>query len=380
MTLAFSLYSLIFFSILIWAYYDSKFKNNTLSAGFLSSFFKFYPVLIFTIIIGFRYNVGGDFPTYVNYYNEQYDISDPSKVPYEFGFFLIISTLQSLGLDYQSIFIVVAAVQIILLLKIIQLSNESRFLVLFFYFTTLSFLESLNVMRQGVAVLAVVLAVYYFKNKNYLNFILNSVIAMCFHNSSLFAIPIIILISNLNFIKYRIFIILLIFIFNVFSIEIFKFLISIITELGVFGKYSGYLEVSSDLFIKSKNNSISIGLIISTFTDIYIITSYQRVKKNSNYRGLSCYFINAFIVGTLMYPLAAASGFITLQRIMMYFYGVKYLVISDILMKGMNNGNWIERKGFMLFIILTFYLVWFIAAVSIGAAGSSPFKFNSSYF
>lgn len=374
MELAFFLYFLLFTSLIFWYYLDQIVRDRY--GRLVCEIIKPYPVMIFILIVGFRYNVGGDFPAYVSYYNDQYFISDSSEVDYEYGFYILIEILHFIDLPSQSIFVVCSFFQIILLLKVIQLSKESGFLLIFFYFTTLSFVESLNVMRQSISFLGVILSVYYISNRYYKYAFVNMIIAVMFHNSSLLAIPIIYLLSKFKLYRFTSVFIILIMISHYFAIEIFSIFIDIISSLNFVGGYSGYLVMSKELFIKNINNGISIGLILSIFTDIYLVTRGKQFIDFSDKSIISIVF-NSYLIGCILYPIVAATGFLALGRGMMYFYGMKFIVMGVVLYRGFKNGNSLEQYGFLIVPVVIMYFVWFCVAVSIGAAGSSPYH---SYF
>ena len=371
MELAFLVYFVLFIVLSYWQYLDMRITQTY--GKILPSIIKSYPIFVFILIVGFRYNVGGDFSAYNDYYNDQSFISDPSQVDYEYGFYKLIELLLYFDLPAQSLFIVCSFFQVVLLLKIIQISRSSGFLVIFFYFTTLAFIESLNVMRQSIAFLGVILSVYYLTNKKFGLSLLNISIAAIFHGSSLLAIPLIYLLSKSSLHKYSSVIILLIIFSNLYPIEIFSMFIDIAANFPFIGGYSGYLVLSKELFIENINSGISIGLILSLSTDIYLV---RRSREFIDYggRSLSSVVFNSYLVGCLIYPIVAATGFLALGRGMMYFYGMKFIIISTVLYRGYKNGNIIERNGLLIFPIALLYFLWFCVAVYIGAAGSSPYN------
>ena len=171
MFLAVFLYTTVLISFLICTYYESRIVNsNDRTIVDSRSIVQIYPIIIFTIIVGFRYQVGGDFTGYEGYFNEQVNLDNTNQVPYEFGFFMLIELLHFIGLPSQSLFVITAFIQALLLTKIIRISRECGSLVILFYFLSLSFIESLNTLRQSIALLAVVISVYQYREGNFKNF------------------------------------------------------------------------------------------------------------------------------------------------------------------------------------------------------------------
>ncbi|WP_351089094.1 EpsG family protein [Shewanella sp. S1-49-MNA-CIBAN-0167] len=373
MELSFLLYFTLFVVLSCWQYIDFKLRKDTKVCSSLFIMIKTYPIVFFIIIVGFRYNVGGDFPTYEEYYVDQFFVSDSSQVAYEFGFYTLIEILHFFSLPSQSLFVICSIFQVVLLLKIVQIAKGSGLLLIFFYFTTLSFIESLNVMRQSIALLGVILALYYLANKKYKYSILNTMVAVIFHSSSLLAIPLMFLLYKSSLYKYRYTIILFTLLSHFFAVQFFSFFVDMVLELPIFGGYSGYLAFSKDLFIENVNDGISIGLILSLLTDVYlIIRGTKFIAMNS--RSLPSVVFNSYLIGCLIYPIVASTGFLALGRGMMYFYGMKFVVMSAVLYAGFKSGSILERKGVILTPIVLLYLLWFCMAVYIGAAGSSPYQ------
>ena len=91
MELAFLVYFVLFIVLSYWQYLDMRITQTY--GKILPSIIKSYPIFVFILIVGFRYNVGGDFSAYNDYYNDQSFISDPSQVDYEYGFYKLIELL-----------------------------------------------------------------------------------------------------------------------------------------------------------------------------------------------------------------------------------------------------------------------------------------------
>lgn len=334
-----------------------------------------YPVVIFVFLVGFRFNVGIDFPGYTNYFSFQSNYNLDS-IPYSMGFYYLIDLLNYLNLPPQSLFVVMAFVQVVLLLNISTFCKRASVLVVAFYFLELSFINSLNVTRQAIAMLAVILFIYNFRGKNFFISTLYLLVALIFHKSALFFSIILLMLSYVILtrpIKYLV--VFLILVSTLFADQItatFLSSLEIFKDLPFLDSYSAYLRGDEDLF---KDSSNSIGGILISFLDVYLVLKGSDYLKKDDTNSLE-YFLILFSVGAILNPIVNTAGYIGLQRAVMYFTSYRFIIIAFVLYLGLKQGGTkLERSGFVLFVYLTFYLLWFINAISVGAAGSAPYKF-----
>lgn len=129
---------LVFLLISTWLYNKTDAISRKIVLGFA--------VAIYSIVLGLRYNVGTDYMGYMDIYNMQYfdDV--------EWGYALINKVLYNIDMPFPAIFIFVAFFQILLFLKGVE-KIDAKYLpyAVFFYFTTLYILLSLNALRQCLA-------------------------------------------------------------------------------------------------------------------------------------------------------------------------------------------------------------------------------------
>ncbi|MGU5690690.1 EpsG family protein [Aeromonas caviae] len=370
MEAGFFVYTVVILTLLWWTRFGLSFRKCT---NLYFDFYKILPIIVFVVVVGFRYDVGGDFQEYSYYYNSQKDLHW-SQVPYEYGFYLLIDFLIALELPAQSVFILCAFVQVLLLLKLLESCGESAAWIILFYFLTLSFIESLNVMRQGIAVLCFIVFVFNYCKYRYIIGFCYLLFGLAFHISILIPAIVYFFAKNFDFKRVWYLCVAVLIITHAFPIVIFNM---IFDGLSIFlSDYSSYFNINNEyLFLESKS-AAGVAKYLSLFSDIFIIYSFCQVLKlerTQSYKTVSSTF-NLFVVGTILYPIVAETGFITLQRIMMYFYGVKFIVLGYVVKA------YIEyRYGLLNFSIsITFvflYFLWFFSALYQGAAHSTPYYF-----
>ena len=110
-------------------------------------------ITLFTLLIGGRYNVGGDFINYLDMYRFTTVGASNDNVFVEPGFLLMMQFLKLLGMPERSVIVASSLIQIILFsLWLRKHPQIAPFAV--FGFTTLLLLDVNNIIRQGVAFFA----------------------------------------------------------------------------------------------------------------------------------------------------------------------------------------------------------------------------------
>lgn len=143
--------------------------------------FKFLVVAILISISGFRYEIGSDYHNYVFLFDH------PDDYPLlEYGFKYLVLFIKFMGGSVQHLFLFTSALTILLLAYTINKYNGR------FFFTALSvyvisfvYFESMNTVRQAIAMSFMCYAVCsYFYNRRLILFMLFVVLSSLFHSSA----------------------------------------------------------------------------------------------------------------------------------------------------------------------------------------------------
>lgn len=294
-------YVLIFIEILLlfMSFKNYKNSNNLKRIDFIILFF------IFTIISGFRYNVGKDFATYEQMYNNPYNISNLFLEPI---WRLISSSLHLLGFSSVYWFLFTSLLINFFFIKGVEKKSKDFYLSMAFYMSVPQmFCETFNAVRQFVAVSIVFYFFYLFLEKKKLKFFLVTIIASVFHTSALFIFPIF-LISK---IKIPNSILLFIVCFSFIMRNHFgKFIALIVSNISA---YSAYAET---LIIPTSNSGAYAYVIL-----FVCITIIVRFWNSSNYeiKILENLTLLSFSIYLISY---------TFQPVMrMSFYFIPYLLL-----------------------------------------------------
>lgn len=372
---AFVVYFNLLFLMLFFAlkgrfvYVESVFNLKRDNKYFIISIIS---IFLFSLVIGLRYYVGGDYVGYLDDYNNFNLGISYSDSRYELGYFSLMIILKLLGLKYPFLFIVVSFLQI---LFIYNWTSNFKFLlpgIIYFYFTTLYLFESMNIMRQALSFSILLFSTIYIHKSEKIKFIGMVLLASSFHKSSIFFLPFYFFvtkewISN----KYtQIALMVLAFLSSQFLFDEFFLKITILAELL---DYQDYSQLNDDLFLETDNQSMGIGLyFIFTIDLIIFLYSDKLIKifKNESY----IVYHNMFFIGALLTAAFGGTNSIALGRFMFYFVSFRIVVLSFLCYYLFSiNRNIINY--FIGVIIIISYLIWFISAISKGAAWCSPYQF-----
>lgn len=168
-----------------WVYW----RGRVVSFSFLDLRILF-PVLLFTLIIGLRYNVGMDYESYYHSYATQSSSGMPWGM-FEPAFVFLNRLLNHFHLPPYSLFSVVAFLQIVLFYKVFEDKPYLLSIAVLLLFLMGHVFGMMNILRHFIAAMIVLVGVRYASApKTLWKFLLCVVCALLFHYSSLAALPI----------------------------------------------------------------------------------------------------------------------------------------------------------------------------------------------
>lgn len=370
---------IVYFSLMFTMLFLAKKGGFVLSKGVIINnenekftIISLISIFIFSLVIGLRYYVGGDYVGYLDDYNSFNTSNSYSNSRYELGYYSLMYVLKLLSLSFPFLFITVSFLQILFIYKWARNFKYLLPWVVFFYFTTLYLFESMNVMRQALAFSILLFSTIYIQKSQLIRFLMLVILAASFHKSALFFI-IFYFLLNREWIKNKYIqlgLVILSLILSQFLFETFFQKIDVITSLL---DYDSYSKMSSDLFLEENNDGLGFGLFFLFAIDCIIILHsdiLQKEFKNEKYK----IYHNLFIIGAILSASFSTSNSIALGRLMFYFVSFRIIVLSFLcyyLFKINKNS-----KNYIIGIfIISAYLFWFISALSKGAAWSVPFQF-----
>lgn len=276
---------------------------------FNDNYLFWFIALILGIISACRYNVGMDYQTYVTIY------MDSSITVKEIGFNLINNFSHICGFTAQFTIACYSFATIYFAFRFIQDHSKRPFLsVLIFYAFSPFFLQSLNVVRQMLAVFIMAYSLKFIINKKIIAYFFTIICGSFFaHQTILIALPFY-FIFNMNLTKR------MKLIFTLFSI----FSGPLILKILEISPYSFYIEMINSQGI---TNILSVTFILELLLSIFTYFKIKKYKISMVYKNMS-FVLMCFCIFLIVNSNSIVG--VLLERIMWYFLPIILITIPYI--------------------------------------------------
>lgn len=348
---------------------------------------NWFAVTSFTLLLGFRGN-GIDYFGYSAQFAEliklNYGLFDErfynaiigySKQNFEFLYLVIIKICKVFKWTNIPFFIFIAFCQIFFLDLFVQKfkSCKMKCFLIFYFFTTLMFVETFNVMRQLIAILIYINVVPYIIERDYKRYFIFTGLLSLVHSSSLILLPLYFFI-HYDFLKNKkiqIGIYLVSVLFSTFFISkilyLFDSVFSLISSVDV--RMISYFNTDSEV-VKSDNIEAKSVFVIAfrLLAFFFLWCNYEPIKVKWKEYGVIVY--NLTFIGFVLQEFIFG---ISLQRLNYYFYYNSFIVLAmaSCWVFSKENRNRVMKVYGIVIILL--YIFWFFNSVSQGAAGCAPY-------
>lgn len=332
-------------------YFSSQQKNSLISKILIYiSFISLFAVS------ALRYNVGSDYQAYEDLFSriESYDLNNSA---YEFGYVLLNKMIYLISDNNQSIFIITSFVILFfIVITIFRYSNKLE-VSMFLFITLYFYYSSFNIVRQYISIAIMFYATRYIFDRNFKIYVLCVIIALFFHTTAIFALPLYFLSDKKLNNKMLIISIIVTCIVLVLINPIFN----IITVL--FPKYAYY--EGGVLFTSGSYRSIIVIGSIFFSTYLYRNKIIRKDEKNTLY-------INAMFIGLIVSILGIKS--VLFIRIMSYFSIYSILLIPNFI-----NSFEKKLKPLVYLLIINISYIYCYLLLSKNDGGVLPYIFRKVY-
>ena len=310
---------------------------------------KFVCILLI-IVSGFRYMVGIDYHNYMNGYNS------PDEILYEPIWYIITKALNFLGFSSQSFFLLTSSIIVICTYKAVKKYDRTIVMfALFIFIVTNLYIESMNLIRQYVAMSVAFLAFVYRIERQNVKYLCLMALAFAYHTTALICIPV------FEIARYRykmptqlILVIISLIVGESISLYFIDFIASHTDSSFI---YSSYLSNKSYLVITTG----AYKYLLNIFA-IYYILRQKSILNNDMYT-----ILNLFVVSVCMYNVFLHFDVgIRLSKYFFYFI----LLLIPVSLKRCNN-----VYDYVVIIVLTFGLLLFTLK-DVSSPAYTPFQFN----
>lgn len=334
---------IILLCVAFFEFFEDRINNRYLNA------FLFISILLYLVLLsGTRYEVGADFSSYLNIFNNVDSLTESSAYSsLEPGFKLIIIFFKSINFPPYFLFFVFSTILFSFLGRGIKRTSKLPFLSLFVFFLIFWIGYVFNVLRQGIVMAMFIYVIEDIKNKKFHKVLFVSLLATTIHFTGLF-----IIISYFLYhftVKRSVYITLVAgsIIYYLNSAKFFE-LIAVILPAGLENKLIDYMSrfpggvgVTSYLL-----RIIIIGLFL------YF---YNSLKKEENFKGLFNIYFFGFLVYTLLsFQVQAAT------RINMFFRILEILLFPYLVVIKKDK----PQKIIMFWIIIAITTALFLSDLS----------------
>ncbi|CAM2899559.1 EpsG family protein [Salinicoccus roseus] len=353
MVTSFLLYFSIFLITAISAELSIRFKGKILRFTF-----AFLTLLTPSLFAGIRYDVGTDYFSYLRIFS---NLEAGNPVRTEFGFNFLNVLIAKLGGDVHFLFFIVSFLTMAFIYLTLYKNRNSISIGLgIFVFLLFFYHDSLNGVRQGLAIAISLYSLTFIVEKKFWKFFLYTILATSMHFSSLVLLPFYYIYNVLGdknrIFRIAVYLITVVLIFN-YGV-ILDFLLNIFTDFSYYSKYLPDQSVGG------------LGLGLIAFNAPLIIPGilfYKRLVKNDERFRFYFFFL---LVGVLIKFVGyfgadhlnrvADPFFIAVVLIVPYYY--KYLKKNEI-------------EYFLGMLIILFIIsLWFYNYIFLGQNETIPFR------
>lgn len=337
------------------------------------------PIVLLTLILGLRYNVGVDYLSYEDIFRYQestYSIADSHIEPL---YFLLNHIVYKLGCPYYILTCLIMFISFVLFWGSFKPYPSLRKLSFVFLFLSGLMFMYFNLQRQAISCFIFIYSLKFVYERKLYMYILCVLIASGFHYSSIILLPLYFMYSASVQKTFwdNVYLQLLAFVFCfIFKTYVFDLLLSMILQIAP-AKYLGYagLIVDWDMDLGTGYGMILYHLM--DFITIIILFSIYKCQKESN--PIILFLHRIWFVGACLE--IAFEGNMLLSRLPLYMVSVKIILLAYIVINILNR---VLRKKSATFIfsamLLLMYFVYFTLLILNGSSLCSPYQFVGLHF
>lgn len=335
--------------------------NNTL--GYRFKRWDIVIMITFALVFGMRYNLGIDYPHYLNHYI----FKDFER--FEFVFKNISLFLANNGFHVVVFFSLWCFLQIYFLMKSFEKEKFIYPALIFTLFTGQYFLLWMNVIRQDIAACIFIFSIYYIADKNLFKYLLCILLAIGFHNSAILLLAVYPLFSfkkeYFRNIKLQI-------LFFFCSIGLMLSIDSTIQYLDIYIDkildYSSFADTYGNVNLDNYTAGTIIGgtFVINILIDTIIILNSKKMKEYYNNDRFSIFYDLYF--GGMLINNVFASSFL-LARPFRYFRYFRMIITAYLIYYLFRN----SKKKLNLFYLVLILLLSIFSYISLFRYGGGDY-------
>lgn len=309
--------------------------------------------LSFAFIMGIRYNVGTDFPTYFNIYEQACFGNYTDRIErWEIGFRLIMISFAKADWHYSFPFGLIAFIQIFLIYAALKHFYRIWIFIPITLILSCIWISYDNIMRHMLAFSIFVYSLQYLANNEYLKYLFCIIIAFLFHNSAVILIVFIVPYVLKDYYFSHIWIELLLLLGAVLMMNV-NAVQEVFESISFAIEMAGYEDYMTTSFVEFNDESkMGLGILVLIVISGFIVINSNRMKHYYNNRLINIIY-DFYFIGVLL-RFAFARMFL-MQRLNYYFYSFEFIIGAFMLAYFIN-----QKKYISYFSLLGLYFIVFI--------------------
>lgn len=330
------------------------------------------PLFAFAVIFGCRYNVGVDYPAYLEGYLYGSDRE------FEVLFSLVTNGMSDLGIHYALYFFLWAFIEVFLLFYTFR---KQRFLfpyIAFFLIFGSYYLSMMNIIRQQLAACIFLFSLQYIDSRKCIKYYLCVLLAFLFHKSALLLFIVYPLFSKKkDWFPQRKFQLFLYLIAVYLSVNYDLVIKLIAAPFSLFTTALGYENYLEGILYNEKLNSVAqfgnntgLGVYVQVYLSSVIIWYSSRMKEYYN-DSFFLIFYSLWFIRILADFVVGDS--IILNRPFVYVYNLKIVMLAYFVVFCLRTKQKLPQLIALSFILN--HIILFLNVLSNGEINTSMFKF-----
>lgn len=344
-------------------------NNTAIIANKLSKYLL--PAIIFTFVLGLRYDVGVDYLSYESIYKGQNDklIENLNIEPI---YALISFILNQLNMPYYALTCIVSCISFFFFFKAFNGYSYLRNWSFLFLFITGTLFIYLNLQRQAVAFFIFLYALQYIQKQSFLKYTFWIIVAMGFHFSAAILFPLYFIGKIKNYILDKLSIQLSLYLFIFILRSKLEILLIQIIFLFAPSRYAGY---GNRLLNWRIGTGSGLALLLSHSLDLLNIILFSVIKnQNTNEKSKLLIIQRIWFIGAYLELIFETN--MVLSRIAIYMTSLKIVLLAYICHH--ISKTWKNQNGIVViltFFLIILYVIYFIFSIKNGVHACSPYQF-----
>lgn len=283
-------------------------------------------------ISSIRYNVGTDYKNYVGLYNKYATtpLQNIFLVTEVETFFVLVSKIAYIFNNVQVMFFIYSTFTVGITFKALwERKDKISISLMWFLYLFMIFGNSMNMVRQALAIAIIAYSYKYIENRQLWKFIICIILAMNVHKTAIIMLPLYFVLNFKNYNKkdekIRNFVRILLLIISFFCIVCIEEIILFLVNFRGFEKYITYANYDGNI----NNYSFLLKIIIFIFITIFIMPMIKYNEKNKLYYYLLLLELVLSLLGYKSPYLARVSYYFSITEIFLLAQIPKVLRIKE---------------------------------------------------